>query len=272
MTPVTAPFGDPLLGAAWACVDDFYARLFRTWPEAVTRAGEKYTLSFSGDRHLTGANHLWPHTADAITPRALAEAEDFFEGFSAAWSVVIADTAMPGAAALLEESGYYPRWQSPLMVLDGLPFRLPARPGTVLRASTPQHLEDVKQVMSEAFGTGSGVSRRVVRPTHLDDPAITHYLIYAGNEPASCATVARCDPGAPMAGVWNVGTRTLFRRQRYAVTIMLGLLDDLAARGCTMTTLMASPEGLSLYRRLGYRRIGMAMYMGPPYMYASPFL
>ena len=52
---------DPLLGAAVACVDLFYARLFRDWPEAVNREGSGYLLAFSGDRRLTGANHLWPY-------------------------------------------------------------------------------------------------------------------------------------------------------------------------------------------------------------------
>jgi hypothetical protein len=261
---------DPLLGAALACVDHFYARMFRDWPEAVNRTSETYTLSYSGDRHLTGANHLWPRTPDAITPRALREAEEFFDAYNAAWSVVYTDTFMPHAAALLDQYGYYRRWHSPLMVLDTPPQHLPTRFGTeVIRASTRQHLDDVRRVMNEAFGTGTSVNQRVARAEHLADPTVRHYLIYAGSEPAACAMVAMCDT---MAGIWNVGTRYRFRRQGFATTVMLALLNDLSARGYPVSVLMASPEGYPLYQQLGYRDIGDISYMGPPLIASPRFL
>jgi predicted GNAT family acetyltransferase len=260
---------DPQLGPATACIDDFYARTFRNWPEAVNRHTDGYVLSYSGDRRLTGANHLWPYTLDALSPATLAEAKLFFEDLEAAWSVVITDTCLPGAAARLTEMGYYPRWQSPLMVLDTLPERLPVRATRVqvIRASTTQHLDHVRHVMTDAFSTGSSVNRRVVRPAHLSEPGIVHYLAYAGAEPTACASVALC---SDMASVWNVGTRFAFRRQGYAAAIMLALLDDLRADGYAASTLMASPEGYHLYERLGYRPIGMTMYMGPVLMRRGP--
>jgi predicted N-acetyltransferase YhbS len=259
---MSIPQTDSLLGAALDCVDHFYARMFRDWPEAVNRASETCTLSYSGDRHLTGANHLWPHTPDAVTPRALRDAEEFFDSYDAAWSVVYTDTFMPDVAALLDRHGYYRRWHSPLMVLDGPPKSLPTRFGTeVIRASTQQHLDDVRRVMNEAFGTGTSVNQRVVRDEHLGDPTVGHYLIYAGREPATCALVVTYHG---IAGIWNVGTRFRFRRQRLATTIMLALLNELRACGCAVSVLMASPEGQPLYQQLGYREIGNVNYMGPP--------
>ncbi len=74
-----------------------------------------------------------------------------------------------------------------------------------------------------------------------------------------------------MAGVWNVGTRSRFRRQRYATTIMRALLDDLRAQGITASMLMASPAGQHLYETLGYRHVGLTTYMGPPYLSAGRF-
>lgn len=259
---------DPLLGLAMACVDDFYARMFRDWPEAVNRPSNGHILSYSGDRRLTGANHLWPYTLDTLNPDTLSKAQRFFDEFEAAWSVVITDTYLPGAALRLTELGYYPRWQSPLMVLDTPPERLTVRDKVdVIRATTTQHLEDARRVMTEAFSSGSSVNRRVVRDEHLDNPRIRHYLVYAGQEPAACATVALC---SQMASVWNVGTRYLYRRRGYATAIMLALLDDLQADGYTATTLMASPDGYPLYDRLGYRQIGTTIYMGPVLMRRTP--
>jgi hypothetical protein len=255
------------LQAALVCIDGFYARMFRDWPDAVTQQTESITLSFSGDTRLTGANHLWPRTPDAITALALHQAQAFFHRYQAAWSVLYTDSYMSGASDLLRDHDYYPRWNSPVMVLDALPNDLPPRRDTpVLRATTIQHLADIEVIMSEAFATGTAVNRRVVRPDHLPDPTISHYVAYAGQEPATCATVVIC---GEMAGIWNVGTRYKFRRQRYATTIMFAVLDDLRARGYPVTMLMASPNGQPLYERLGYRHIATTYYMGPPYFMRS---
>ena len=253
---------DTLLETALACVEDFYARMFRDWPEAITREWGDCALSYSGSRHLTGANHLWPRSPDAITARALEEAESFFASFGAAWSVVHTDPYTASAAALLEEGRYFLRWRSPLLALDQTPHPMPVHPtARAIRAQTEQHLRDARWAISEAFATDISVSRRVARSAHLRDPNVIHYLIYEDEQPVCCATATLRDG---MASVWNVGTRRPFRRRRYAATIMRDLLDDLRAQGIAMTALMASPSGYPLYERLGYRQIAEIAYMGPP--------
>ncbi len=254
---------DPLLAAALDCVDEFYARLFRNWPTAVTRREPRYTLAYSGDQRLTGANHLWPRTPDAITPEALADAERFFEDQRAAWSVVYTDTFMGEALALLHDQAYYPRWDSPLMVLDRPPHPLPVRrDAKTALAETERQLDEVTAVMAEAFVTGSSVNRRVVRPAHLHEDDILHYLIYGDGTAVASATVALHANG--LASIWNVGTRYRYRRQRYATTLMLAVLDDLRRRGYRSSVLMASSSGQPLYEQLGYRSIGRTVYLAPP--------
>lgn len=254
---------DAHLSAALDCVNLFYDRMFRDWPNAVTHSVNGYTLSYSGDTRLTGANHLWLHHPDALTLSVLEDASDFFKPFRAAWSVVCTDTYMPEAAALLQDWGYYTRWSSPLMLLDRPhePMRT-NRMAKVIRATTAQHIRAVSQVMSEAFATDDSVNKRVARIEHLDDPHVIHYLVYSGDEPAACASVALNEQ---IAGIWNVGTRYKFRRQRFATTLMCALLDDLLQHGCMVSTLMSSASGLPLYEQLGYRQIGLTAYMGPPY-------
>ncbi|WP_119067306.1 GNAT family N-acetyltransferase [Aggregatilinea lenta] len=253
------------LGAALRCVDDFYAIMFRSWPSAVTRTQDTFTLSYSGDTRLTGANHLWPVTPDAVTLDAIDAAYAFFAAYNAAWSVVYTDTFMPAAREVLIACGFYRRWSSPLMVLDGPPRSLPRnRHVTPQRAESLHHLHDVARVMSDAFLTDRATNQRIARPDMLDHPDVTHYLIYDTGQPAACATVAR---SGTMAGVWNVGTAPRYRHKGYATTIMLALLDDLRADGCTATTLMASPSGQPLYEHLGYHTIGTTSYMGPPRRY-----
>lgn len=251
------------LAAALDCVDIFYARIFRDWPEAETQTVGDCTLSYSGNPRLNGANHIWPHTPDALTEDALAQAEAFFEPWAASWSAIYTDTFQPLAGTFLREHGYYPRWNSPVMVLDGQPHPARTRPDTtVILASHAGHLHDMGRVMYEAFATSQDVNQRVARVAHLADDTILHYLIYEGRDPVACATVAT---GNGMAGIWNVGTRYKYRRQGYASTIMIALLDDLRARGFPVTMLMSSRDGRPLYDRLGYRQIGMTYYMGPPF-------
>ncbi len=258
----SAAASDSLLAQAQTCVEDFYRRMFRTWPGAITRQGPGYTLSFSGDPALTGANHLWPYTPTGLSDAALCEAEAFFRVYRALWSVVLIEPLFAAAGDWLRQRGYTLRWDAPLLAWDG---PLPPAPSTeraaVVRASTAHHLADVRQVMEEAFLSGSEVSRRVAREEHLADPDVAHYLVYAGPDAVACATVVRHND---MGGVWNVGTRRGFRRRGYATLLMQIILHDLAAWGCTCSILMASPSGEPLYLKLGYRPIGRICYMGPP--------
>jgi len=257
-----SPSAQRTLETALGCVDAFYAVMFRDWPGAVTRDVGDCTLSYSGGAHLTGANQVWPHTPDALTPAVLDEATRFFAPFRAAWSVILADTTMPLAADFLAGRGYTLRWSSPLMALDGPAQSVPVRADShAIRATTLDHLRDMGLIMAEAFGTEDAVNRRITRPEHLTSVSVAHYLVYAGGAPASCATVTLC---GETAGIWNVGTRHLFRRQRYASTIMQAILYDLAASGIATSVLMASPSGQPLYERLGYQSIGTMAYWAPP--------
>jgi len=253
---------DQLLASALVCIEDFYRRMFRTWPGAVNQPAKGYTLSFSGDTTLSGANHLWPYPPAGLSEAALSEAEAFFRAHRATWSVVYLEPLFPQASELLRRCGYTLRWDAPLLVWEGPPPPTPQNgEAVVVRATTPQHLAAVRGVMEEAFLSGEDVSRRVVRNEHLDDPEVAHYLVYAGPEPVTCGTVVRHEG---MAGVWNVGTRCGFRRRGYATLLMTTLLRDLAALGCTTSILMASPSGEPLYLQLGFRPIGRLRYMGPP--------
>lgn len=252
---------EALLAAALIGVDDFYARVFRDWPTAVTRRAGACTLAYSGDPHLNGANHLFPHTPQAITGAILNEAEQFFAAYSAAWTVIYTDRFAPQAADLLAARGYRPRWSSSLMVLAGAPQPVRAAEfALVERARTREDLDDVVRVMIDAFGTSPIAARRLVRPAHADDPALLHYLVRVGRTPVSCATIAVHTNG--IASVWNVATRLAFRRRGYAGAVMLAALADLRARGITTTVLLASREGVPLYERLGYVTLATTHYMG----------
>lgn len=259
-----------LLETALDCVDDFYARLFRDWPGAVARRAGDCTLSYCGDPRLNGANHLFPHTPEALTAAVLGEAEAFFATYDAVWTVIYTDRYMPHAETLLSAHHYTPRWHSPLMVLDDLAASAHAAQETasaplhVLRASAPDHQDEILRVLRDAFGTSAAISRNVVRREHITDPAadVWHYLAYSGRTATACATVALHASG--MATVWNVGTRPYYRRQGFASAIMDRMLVDLHAAGVETCALLSSREGQTLYDRLGFDMLAQVYYMGPP--------
>lgn len=264
---------DPLLETALVAVDDFYARLFRDWPEAITQTVDGCTLNYSGNPRLNGANHLFPHHPDALTHEALDRAEAFFSQYRAYWTAIYTDRYMPGADAVLAERDYSARWYSTLMVLDELPARQMSRLlAPAIRATTREHLDDVVAVLRDAFGTSQLISRRVVRAEHIDHPAVRHYLIRDRDNvrvTVACATATIHAGG--IATIWNVGTRHDYRREGYGTALMLGVLDDLRAQGVTLTALLSSPEGLRMYTALGYRTLAKTFYMGPPPLATSWF-
>lgn len=261
---------DPMLETALVAIDDFYARLFRDWPEAITRRVGDCTVNYSGNPRLNGANHLFPHRPDALTEDVLDQAEAFFSEHNAYWTAIYTDRYMPEADALLAERDYSARWHSTLMVLDGSPSasvlrQMPRLYAPAVRATTRDHLDDIVAVLRDAFGTSHVISRRVVRAEHLGDPTVRHYLMFDRDDPGvavACATATIHAGG--VATIWNVGTRRDYRREGYGTALMLGVLDDLRQQGAPLTALLSSAEGVGLYTALGYRTLAKTYYMGPP--------
>ncbi len=76
---------------------------------------------------------------------------------------------------------------------------------------------------------------------------------YSDGEPVStAATVA----GSGAVGVYNVATLPGHQRHGYAEAIMRHAIA-FAHRGsdCSRTILQSSPQGLSLYERMGFRKV-----------------
>jgi len=76
---------------------------------------------------------------------------------------------------------------------------------------------------------------------------------YAGGEPvATAATVM----GGGAVGVYNVATIPSHRRTGYGEAVMRFALEQARqAHGVTRTILQATPQGLGLYQRMGYRTV-----------------
>ena len=66
-------------------------------------------------------------------------------------------------------------------------------------------------------------------------------------------------------GIRYVATEAGHRRRGLASRLLLAVMADARAAGRRSATLQASPAGLSVYERLGFRRVAtMRGYLRPP--------
>lgn len=110
-------------------------------------------------------------------------------------------------------------------------------------------LAEIGDINERAYGQ-FGVFGPLVRS--LDDPRIrTHGLREGGAFACVALTLAVGDD----LSIQYVATEAGHRRRGLASRLLLALLKDARARGMRSATLQASPAGLSVYERLGFRRV-----------------
>jgi ribosomal protein S18 acetylase RimI-like enzyme len=95
---------------------------------------------------------------------------------------------------------------------------------------------------------------RLAAPALLDvDSPEWLYVGYLNGEPVATAeaTVA-----AGTAGLYNISTRPAYRGRGIGSRMTWHPLRDALASGCDLGVLQAAPEGMSIYRRLGFEAFG----------------
>jgi GNAT superfamily N-acetyltransferase len=110
---------------------------------------------------------------------------------------------------------------------------------------------DMCQILEAAFGWEREPTEKVM--TGLD--RVGHvYVARVEARPAAC--VAAFDAGGD-CGIYNVGTLAAARGRGLATGLMRQALLDARERGCRSTSLQATDMGRPVYRRLGYRELGV---------------
>jgi GNAT superfamily N-acetyltransferase len=123
---------------------------------------------------------------------------------------------------------------------------------------TDQHNDGVEEVPLSEIG---GVNDRAYGGSYLG-PALAAlpatfgraYAVRADGRPVSVA--AAIDLGDDVSVQW-VATDPDHRRQGLSTRVMRALLSDARCRGRKTASLQASPDGLPLYERLGFRTVGL---------------
>ena len=81
------------------------------------------------------------------------------------------------------------------------------------------------------------------------------FVVWAGDEPAACGELFLSADGQ-VAGVHMVATRREFRRQGFGSAATLAVLDAGRRAGAGLAVLLASVQGLPLYKRMGFQSCG----------------
>ncbi len=241
-------------------IRDFCERMYWQWPDSVTEHGEGYVFNYSGLVWLSGANQVWLDDARVVTPLFLERCSRFFRPYRAEWSIPVMPAVQPGLKDYLVRLGGFIRWESPILVLDGLPRTQPHSRLITVRPVRGELMErQAQRILTEAFHLDYGVNVRLIRPEHENEPTLHHYMAYYDRHPAAVATLTFTNG---MAGIWNVGTRKMFRRRGLASVLMAQVCYDAYRAGYSQTMLMASSMGQPLYEKMGYHAVADIVYLG----------
>lgn len=172
------------------------------------------------------------------------------------------DALVPNSHALLADFGYEEYDALPAMWLGSTPHNpilppayrlLPSRSeGDALRVLRVESSEDLalyRIIVGQAFGLPADEVDLILSERALSVPPMHHYLAWWGNMPVGTVSLVLI---GGVAGVWNVGTLTEYRRRGVGIGMMRHALAEAHTLGYRRCMLLSSTEGLALYARLGF--------------------
>jgi ribosomal protein S18 acetylase RimI-like enzyme len=194
---------------------------------------------------------------DAASPDAVVAAVVEARDRPAPWMLDLRvgtdDRFVPVAAAL----GLVPMTPEPWMpgmALWPVPTEPPQRiPGHEIRRVTDDAgVADHVATASDAFGIPDELMRAIITPEIARLPAVAVYVGYTDGVRVTAGMSVR---SGSTIGVYNIATLASARRRGYGEAMTVRLAVDGVAAGCDLAVLQASPMGLRLYERLGYRTV-----------------
>jgi hypothetical protein len=122
----------------------------------------------------------------------------------------------------------------------------------IVRATTPEEVEEFEAVSIRGFETeDTQVEAGTAHPpTILGDPRMTNWIGRVAGRPVAAAMSYRTDDAI---GVFGVTTVASARRRGYGTAMTRAAI---VADSGLPSVLSPSPDGESLYRRLGFRPVG----------------
>ncbi|MBM7112793.1 GNAT family N-acetyltransferase [Archangium primigenium] len=192
--------------------------------------------------------YAWP---EALAP-ALADVEAWYLARGVrTWRVAVTpgDTAAEHA---LGAAGYQPHGAIGAMG-RALPPHAPVCPPEGITLERPDDLDALLTLNAGCYEPGSMDYLATWRRAPLPASGVHAVLARESGQPLACAMSFE---HAGCAGLYMVATHPRARRRGLGALVVQALQEDARARGCTHGVLQSSPDGASLYPRLGYRDLG----------------
>jgi ribosomal protein S18 acetylase RimI-like enzyme len=192
-----------------------------------------------------------------LTPQTVRAIESYFAAHSRRYCVVAVDGLVPDSEPRLQALGFAEFDSVPAMWIEGRPIRWGPPPGglRIARVQTPSELDSFRRLLSKVFATPDYEVNLVLSDRVLEIALVRHYLAFMGAEPVATTSLVL---SGPVPSIWNVGTLVQYRRQGIGAELMHHALAEAEALGHTANMLLASADGIPLYRRLGYETVSIA--------------
>jgi ribosomal protein S18 acetylase RimI-like enzyme len=191
----------------------------------------------------------------------VADLVGFFRETGHPYSCWLTPGSTPAELPTILEDAGLARAESELAMAASLSELSPPPPPPagleIARVATTDDLEAYAGILAE---NGSPPDRDVRRFYHLAAPRLLApaspqrlYLARREGEPVATAEVT---VAGGVAGVYNISTRSAHRRVGIGTAITYAPLLDAAREGIATAVLQAAPDGVGVYRRLGFAAYG----------------
>jgi ribosomal protein S18 acetylase RimI-like enzyme len=235
-------------------------RAHLAWQEPCESLEADGLLAVAGGNRFPGPYKNIVVRIDPALPaeRLLERAHAFFDPLDRKFSVVARSSRDPDLETHLRGIGYEMRSESPCMVVEQpVPVRPVDEHVRIERFRDLGHVRDAIGVGANAFASlGLPVEEAhtmLAQHDRLLDEDVAGFVAYVDDEPAATALTLFSE-GA--AGVYWVATLPASRGRGLGEVCTALATNAGFERGAPVVTLQASPMGLPIYTRMGYRACG----------------
>ena len=186
---------------------------------------------------------------DSLLPRFLEAAETAPE--ASCWSLL--PTRPPELDAALRAVGFREGWQAHWMAAE-----LDVAPDADAPAGVRVGVVEEEWSPSDLPWDGAVIAAVRERHARARPRRVWHVGAWRGDEPVGHATLNVTTGRLGVAGIYDMGVADDERRRGIGRALTVAALRLGRAGGCAIATLNATPEGELLYRRLGFRSVGLA--------------
>lgn len=227
------------------------------WQEDCPRLDGDGLLAIAGSTRFPGPYRNLVVRLDAsLSPAELMRrATAFFAPLERRFSVVARGRYDADLEAHLASSGHELRSESPCLLIDRpVPVRPTDARVRIERLSTLAHVRAAVEVSALAFETlglpPEEARSMLARAERWLEPAIAGFVAFVDEQPAAMALTLF---SAGAAGVYWVATLPAARGRGLGEVCTALATNAGFERGAPVVTLQASPMGLPIYTRMGYR-------------------